>query len=133
MPIIHKQICKTCKHFKQIQGLFGKCAKLDFKKAGHVFATNPACRQYDPIENFNSREAPHRNNVAAALFIPFLPGLAGIGGGIPSISNRFIRDNQPKVEERKEEWVNPIFRRKYPAQKVIKIAHGADGKMRRIP
>ena len=131
------KICKTCQYFEQIQGLFGKCVKLKFKETEYVFATNPACCQYDPIEDFNSRTAPHRNGIpASSLFFPLLADFysSGIPAklGMPSISNRFVKDNQPKPEE-KEEWINPIFRRKHPVQKVIKIGKGADGKMRRMP
>ena len=127
------RICKTCRHFEQIQGLFGKCVKLNFKETEYVFATDPACCQYDPKDGYNSRTAPHRNNnKATGLFEPYLPmvfptvEMAGMSE-IPSISNRFVKDNQPK-----EKWINPIFRRRYPAQKVIKIGHGADGKMKRM-
>jgi len=127
------EICKTCQHFRQIQGLFGKCVKLNFKETEYVFAPNPACAQYEPKE-LNPREAPQRGNIELPWYAPFISEFfPTMPGAIPSVSRRFVQDKVKKPKEEKEEWVNPIFRRKHPVQKVIRIGAGADGKMRRMP
>lgn len=139
--MLEKEICKTCEYFEQIQGLFGKCTNLDLVyedkvvdrllEEDHVFASDPACPSYKPLQqSFNPRIAPHRNSIAQPAFFPlffdFFPDLS-LAPEMPSIAQRFVED-----KKREEEWINPIFRRAYPVQKVVKIGKGADGRMRRM-